>query len=366
MDSGLFAELARAEGPLVLVTILTVRGSAPRHPGTKMLVRADGSFSGTVGGGEGESLALARAASLMSTGGSDILDFEMLGRNPESTEAICGGVNTMLLESVRGEGVWRRTRDIIASGHRAVLARRLSRQPDGGVKVSARILFGEDGKQIVERDDHTAAVPEGEAGDSAAFDSAIVESCLASGEARCSPDGTCFYDPALPEEKLLILGGGHVGLALAVLALPLGFMVNVADDRLGNGIDAHVPHGVGTLKGSFTEIVENFPFDPSTYAVVLTRGHLHDLECLRILLLKEYRYLGFIGSARKTRLVLDRLEKDGFPSGKVRDMCAPIGLDIGAETPAEIAIAILAEMIAFRRNSALLASMRESRLRRRE
>jgi xanthine dehydrogenase accessory factor len=198
------------------------------------------------------------------------------------------------------------------------------------------------------------------------FEDAKIESCLASGEAFCSPGLDYFYDSLLPVEKLLILGGGHVGAALATLALPLGFTVWLADDRSGVASEGRLPAGVGLLTGSFPEIVENFPLDPSSYVVVVTRGHSHDLECLRSLLRKDCLYIGLIGSARKTRLILGRLEEDGFSREKVAGLCAPVGLDIGAETPAEIAIAILAEMIAFRRNSPLLPVFLESRLNRRK
>jgi xanthine dehydrogenase accessory factor len=95
--------------------------------------------------------------------------------------------------------------------------------------------------------------------------------------------------------------------------------------------------------------------------VILTRGHLLDLECVRAVLKRPCRYAGFMGSARKTRLILEQVAKDGFDPARVASLCAPIGLDIGAETPEELAIAILGELVAVRRNAGLLAGLQRER-----
>jgi xanthine dehydrogenase accessory factor len=97
--------------------------------------------------------------------------------------------------------------------------------------------------------------------------------------------------------------------------------------------------------------VQDFPFDSATYAVMVTRGHLSDLECVRAVLTRTYRYAGFIGSERKARLLREQLARDGFAQEKIDSLHAPIGLAIKAETPAELAVAILAELVAVRRNA---------------
>jgi xanthine dehydrogenase accessory factor len=102
------------------------------------------------------------------------------------------------------------------------------------------------------------------------------------------------------------------------------------------------------------------PVHAATYAVIMTRGHLLDLACVRAVLKRPYRYAGFMGSARKTRLILEQLEKDGCDPARVAALWAPIGLDIGAETPAELAVAILAELVAVRRNAGILADLRRA------
>ena len=141
------------------------------------------------------------------------------------------------------------------------------------------------------------------------------------------------------------------GTALAALVPSLGFEVTVGDDRSSFLEPRRFPGGVYTLGGSYADIVGAFPFDPSTSVVIVTRGHLSDLECVRLILPKPYRYAGFMGSLRKTRLVLDQVATEGFDPARVAALRAPIGLQIGAETPEELAVALAAELIAARRKS---------------
>jgi len=160
-----------------------------------------------------------------------------------------------------------------------------------------------------------------------------------------------FFDPVLPEEKLLILGGGYVGQAVAFQASRLGFKITVADDRHEFSAAERFPPNVESQSGSYTEIVERFPFDSATYVVMVTRGHLTDLECVRAVLKRKYRYAGFIGSERKAKLLREQLRSDGFEQEKIDALHAPIGLAIKAETPEELAVAILGEIIAVRRHA---------------
>jgi xanthine dehydrogenase accessory factor len=174
-----------------------------------------------------------------------------------------------------------------------------------------------------------------------------------------------LYDPVEPLDRLLILGGGHVGQALARFAAELEFQVCIGDSRPEFVDPARFPSGTELRLGKFSEIVDGFRFGASTYAVVVSPSHASDLECARAILKREYRYAGFIGSKRKTRMILEQAIADGFPPEKVLALRAPIGADIGAETPAEIAVAILAEMIAVRRNSPAIVAMDAERAKRR-
>jgi xanthine dehydrogenase accessory factor len=179
------------------------------------------------------------------------------------------------------------------------------------------------------------------------------ESSLHRGKPEFLEEQGVFLDPVFPEEKLLILGGGYVGQAVASQASRLDFRITVGDDRPEFTAADRFPPTVETLCGTYTEIVQRFPFDAATYVVMVTRGHLTDLECVRAVLKRKYRYAGFIGSARKAKLLREQLRSDGFEQAKIDGLRAPIGLDIKAETPAELAVSILGEIIAVRRHADL-------------
>ncbi len=321
---------------LVVVSVLAVRGSAPRHVGAYMAVRADGRFSGTVGGGQGERAALEAAAAAFASKRSSLLDVRMLGDRAEGEDMICGGVSSMLVEYASGPDLetYRKAAALLAAGRRIVLARALSEAPDGTLRV-ALSAFGEDGTPI------EGSTPPAAPG--AAFPR--------------GPAARSFYDESSrtyfqvedPEEKLLILGAGHVGTTLAGFASRLGFSVTVVDERPEFADQSRFPAGTAIRCGGFVENIEAFPFDGATSAVVVTPGHLKDIDCVRAVFAREFRYLGMIGSSRKTAMVLERLRADGFPSALIDRLHAPIGLDIGAETPQEISVSVLAEMISVRR-----------------
>lgn len=359
MDTDIFTSIvdgyARKARPLALVTVLATKGSAPRHPGSKMLVAAEDDFLGTIGGGKGELLALKAAAEAIARKSSALIEVEMLGAEATGPSMICGGTNRMLVEYLGVEdsfrAPYRAALGLMGSGRRALIARCIKRSlRDSEVSLSLSVL--DEAGQIVW-------------GSGEGVDGKAAAAALSKGQALLDEERAVFYDPLCPEEKLLILGAGHVGRALAAAALPLGFQITVADDRPDFVFEGRFAQGIQTIQGAFKDIIERFPFDPATYAVITTHGHLYDLECARAVLARPYRYAGMIGSARKTKLILEQAKADGLDPAKVEALCAPIGLDIAAETPEEIAVSILAEMLAFRRRAACLPRLAEERKARR-
>jgi xanthine dehydrogenase accessory factor len=359
MDNAIFRSIAGNDAgkarPLALVTVLATKGSAPRHPGSKMLVVAEDDFSGTIGGGKGEVIALRTAAGAIAKKASAVIEVEMHGEEATGPNPTCGGSNRMLVEYIGAaesfRAPYRAALELMNSGRRALIARKITRSlKDSEVGVSL-CVFDEAGQVVY--------------GSKDGIDEKKAAAALSKGQAVLDEEKAVFYDPLCPEEKLLILGAGHVGRALAAAALPLGFVITVADDRPNFVFEGRFAAGIETIQGNFKEIIERFPFDPATYAVITTHGHLYDLECARAVLARPYRYVGMIGSARKTKLILEQAKADGFDSAKVEAICAPVGLDIAAETPEEIAVSILAEMIAFRRRAALLPRLEAERKARR-
>ncbi len=157
-----------------------------------------------------------------------------------------------------------------------------------------------------------------------------------------------FINILAPETKLLVCGAGHIAVPLAQFALRVGFRVTVLDDRPDFADPTRFPN-CEVMAEDFTEILHAMPLSPSTYVVVITRGHEHDAECLAEILKKNPAYIGLIGSRRRVRFVLEMLGRDGIPQERLNKVFTPIGLPIGAESPDEIALSIISELVCVRR-----------------
>ena len=291
--------IVNSEEKMALVTIVETKGSAPRHNGSKMLVGSQGILEGTVGGGRGEYNGMLAAQDLLKSGGFTILDIARLGDDPKESLMICGGVNKLLIQVLEGAVLdcWRLAAQQVAQGH--------------GVKIRTDLSTGA-----------VKIVPLQEA-----------------------PSEGCFDDLLTPGKNLLVLGGGYVGQAIYELGIYLGFRVTVFDDRLEFASRERFPKAEQLESGDYDTLIDRYPFDDYTHTAIVTRGHLEDAQCLKQVLAKQGKYVGLIGSMRKVRLIMEDLLKDGYDPEELKKVHAPIGLDIGAETPEEIAIAIMAEII---------------------
>jgi xanthine dehydrogenase accessory factor len=157
-----------------------------------------------------------------------------------------------------------------------------------------------------------------------------------------------FVEPVEPSPEVYVFGAGHVGYHVAKMAYEVAFRVHVIDDRekfanaerFGPDIDVIVDH--------IPTWIDTHPLPPTAYAVIVTRGHTHDLDALRALARQPLRYLGLIGSKAKVKRIFDALREEGMPTDRLQGIHAPIGLDIGAITPQEIGVSIVAELIAVR------------------
>lgn len=343
MSYEIFKTLAGSHGDCALVTVIDVQGSVPRHPGSKMLVQSTGAILGTVGGGKGEASAIELAVKCIGQKHSDVLTVEMQGTEAEGDEMVCGGTCRLLVEYVADTTPYAMLLQGLEKGEKVLLVKKLEGPAEGTPAAVTIAVLDEGGELLQEADVHPDA-------DTAA-------QCLGTGKPAFSREAGIFYDPIFPEEKLLILGGGHVGRSVAVMATELDFKVTIADDRKALLAPERFPPGVKTICGSYADVAREFPLDSASYVVIVTRGKASDLECIRAILRRTYRYAGFIGSARKAKILLDQLREDGFPQEKVAAVHSPIGLDIKAETPAEIAVSILAELVAVRRNAGSTSSL---------
>jgi xanthine dehydrogenase accessory factor len=161
----------------------------------------------------------------------------------------------------------------------------------------------------------------------------------------CGGEAEVFVDVIAPRPTLLVVGGGHVAMPVAELGHQCGFRVVVLDDRAEMVSQERFPHAAERIAGEIVSKLREMPLSPQWYVVIVTRGHAYDQEALRTVVGSQAAYIGMIGSRRKVRTTFDRLMADGVPASLLERVHSPIGLDIGAQTPAEIAVSILAEII---------------------
>ena len=160
-----------------------------------------------------------------------------------------------------------------------------------------------------------------------------------------------FIEPVLPPASLYIFGAGHVSVNLYKVARDAGFDVTVVDDREAYANRERFPEAKEVIAEDFEQAIAHLTPNESAYIVIVTRGHRDDMRVLRWAVQTQARYIGMIGSKRKTIAIFRELTKEGIPAHLFERVHAPVGLDIGAVTPEEIAVAITAELIAIRRHA---------------
>jgi len=234
----------KANQPLVLATVIESLGSAPRGEGARMLVRPDGSISGTVGGGAIEQIVIKEALAMMGGGAAKTIRHEL--------------------------------KDI-------------GMQCGGGMAV--------------------------------------------------------FLEPLVPAPQLLIFGAGHIGTFLAQIGKMLDFSVTVVDNRPEFASRERLPWADTVITEDYLTGIDKVSFNDRTYTVILTHKHAFDFEVLEKCISRPWRYMGMIGSKAKVAKIFEKLKESGVSQESIDRVHSPIGMKIGANTPAEIAISILAEII---------------------
>jgi len=174
----------------------------------------------------------------------------------------------------------------------------------------------------------------------------------------CGGQMDVYIEPIEPAPELYVIGAGHVGFHLARLAHEVGFRVHVVDDREKFANRERFPMAAEIVADDIPAWLARTPLPPHAYVVVVTRGHTNDLEALRALAPQDLRYLGLIGSRAKVARIYDALTADAMPAEHLARINAPIGLDIGAVTPQEIAVSILAELIAVKHGKTQVVSLK--------
>ena len=302
--SALAAELAAGRS-VGLATLLATRGSMPRHEGARMAVLASGAQVGTVGGGAIERLATERADAARRSGAAGI-------------EWVTSGVSDM------------------ACGGDALLAVRALTARDLPALLALQDALERDEPVTVEERWADASAP---------------ELLLASADRAPGPTwdaaGATYREPVCAPSRLHVFGAGHVGAALVGLAAQVGFEVRVYDDRPELARGASLPAAASVACGPFDELAAAAQIGPRDSVVVLTHGHAHDEAVLLAVLTRDVQpaYVGCIGSRRKAALTREHLAAAGVPRERADAVHLPIGEAIGAVTPSEIAVSIVAQLV---------------------
>lgn len=344
------------DASVAVATIVRTRGSSPREVGARMLVRRDGATDGTVGGGCGEADVWRAALDVLSDDRARMVEVDLTNDIAINTDGVCGGIMDIFVESWRQEDVVlsEAVLDAVARRRVAITATVVRRTRGCPVVPGERVLVV-DG-QALAGGLSWPALQERVLADAAAIvnDGRSLQRTYAfnpTDSPELSRDGevAVFFDLALPKPTLVVVGAGHVAVPVARVGRMLDFEVTVIDDRPSFANAERFPDASQIIVANFTEALKALEITPSTFVVLVTRGHTHDVHALRLLVRKPAGYIGMIGSRRRVYAVFKLLRDEGVPVDDLLRVHAPIGLDIKTETPGEIAISVGAELLKARR-----------------
>lgn len=350
-------ELEKKAG-FALATIISRNGSAPRMAGAQMIIRADGSIAGTVGGGLMEAQVIQLAQSVIAERECKITRINMTGKSAATGDMICGGTQDVLVEYL--DPADSPLVEALDEYQKLVHERRMgwwiTRVPANNCPSVDHLLI---------RDDGTTAGNMQNAGKFQVLPTSQAESdtfpvLALGGHSIPLPEikhptletigkQRWLIDPILFYGTVYIFGAGHVSQQLAKVTTLVGFRTVVIDDRAEFANTQRFPEvDEVVVVPDYDHLFDQVSVDPESYMVIVTRGHLFDRKVLAQCLKTRAVYTGMIGSRRKIELVYQQLEKEGFTREQLANVHAPIGLNISAETPEEIGVSIAAELIQIR------------------
>ncbi len=332
--------------PCVLATVVRTKGSTPQKAGAMLLVRQDGTGAGTLGGGCVEGDIWFAAKEILRRGtGPEFKDYFLNEDVAARDGLVCGGTMYFYLEPVRDPAAFLPIASEIVGAYEGgdpVALATVVNVPEGAGNMGAKLLLRIDGSI------------EGSLGDPA-LDSQAIEAArrvaeVGNTESLTTADGAeVFVEGFTTPPTLVMVGGGHVGKATANLAQSLGYRVYVVDDRSEFANAERFPYAEHIVVAPYDRWADDMTLNVNTFVVVATRGHRFDDLALETALETRARYIGLLGSRRKTLMIYQRLSQNGIPVERLKQVRAPVGLDIGALTPEELAVSIMSEIIMVRR-----------------
>jgi xanthine dehydrogenase accessory factor len=332
-------QLVEDRQQFVLATIVSRHGSTPRMAGTRMIITTDGRPIGTIGGGLLEAQVVRKAREILLSKRPVMMAFDMKPSDLAAMDMICGGRSEVLLEFVDPA---RPAADVLIAWDDA------QGDPEPCYFLTVLRLAGEK----IENIDHCLFK-----GEDVAFGQLPIDPAMVSQIVREHSDVTGLHaavfepyliliDPVLPTETVVLFGAGHVAQPTAQLATFVGFRVQVVDDRAEFANAERFPEAEEIIVvNDYDDALQKLAIGHGAFVVIVTRGHLHDKTVLIHALRSEAAYIGMIGSRPKRDHIFKTLLKQGFAQADLRRVHCPVGLSISAETPEEIALSIVAELV---------------------
>lgn len=350
---------------IAIAILIKTAGATPQKAGAKMLIYPDGRLMGTIGGGCLEAAVKRRALQCIHETCAEIFSVS-LDAHVNEEGPICGGLATVYVDAQLNAHLPTISHliDLLERRLEGVLG--ISIHKDNGcVKAAWFIVELADQLNCAERwrvhgdDKDICAYIRHAMLAQKKFEDAIRRTlsseCVGVHELQLSENAltTVYLQSVKPAPVLLIAGAGHVGAAVAQIGALVGFEVVVVDDRPSFANRQRLPFASRIIVDNIPHAIKKFPIDTDTYIVIVTRGHVYDAEALSACINSPAKYIGMIGSRRKVKQIFDALLADGIATAeRLAQVHAPIGLDIGSVTPEEIAVSIIAELIAVRRGKA--------------
>ncbi len=327
---------------LVMATVIKHKGSTPREAGARLIIMEDGTSQGTVGGGLVEAKSFEAAKSLFGTKSSLILRFDMAQQSLDPNSMICGGNMTVLLEYLEANetniSFYSAINEIYESRKNAILIVKIDEDESGNCNLTKGIT-GDEGvvakgltcSESILQQIHST-IPESK------------KPTLLAIEAD-----KYWVEPLLLPKNLILFGAGHVSRTTAQIGVMTGFQVTVVDDRPELMTREFFPEPI-ELKpiDSLETCCKELAINEDSFLVILTRSHVLDRSLLQQTIRLPFGYLGMIGSQKKRNTIYDSLLDGGVTDEELKMIHSPIGLNIGANTPQEIAVSIIAELIEVR------------------
>jgi len=309
-------ELSIIHKDLALATVVSSSGSTPQKPGCSALFGAGGLLSGTIGGGVIENKI---ALIVSQTNKSGYFSFSLDSDIHHTDEAVCGGRMDVLIDSepMSHRPVWKQISGSLQNGIPGTLVTTVLKGSNDSVTISRQWYPGKP---------------------------------VDSGFSMTGEKGTLiFNEPLFPPSRLVIVGAGHIGKALAHLGNLLEFEITVIDNRPEYANKENIPDADHVIADDVANAMEQLEKRADTYIVIVTHGHKNDAEALRHCVGSGAAYIGMIGSRRKIALMRDQFVQQNWTTAKQWDKIhAPVGLNIGSQSVQEIAVSIAAELVLVR------------------